>query len=281
MHKFIKVCFAAATLSSLTVTANAGILYLNDGDGQNRSTSVYAVDTDTGNVISSWATVVNNRTFPIAVHGDVRTTGYTNSETGAQYDLNGNDLGGRYTLTGSPRSFSDGTSDGSFNYASSWVDGGIYQLDRDWSNASLLFNAGSTAGGVSYNPLDDSFWVSSDRSREGQTEIRNYDRTGNLVFSFLTPEVSSMNWNLAFDAEDSTLWIGGMSTNTMYQYSTAGGFLGELQLNLPFSSAASFYSAEFNLGNVAQPVSEPGALALLGLGLIGMRLARKKQKKLS
>jgi hypothetical protein len=111
MHKFIKVCLAAATLSSLTVTANAGILYLNDGDGQNRSTSVYAVDTDTGNVISSWATVVNNRTFPIAVHGDVRTTGYTNRETGAQYDLNGNDLGGRYTLTGSPRSFSDGTSE--------------------------------------------------------------------------------------------------------------------------------------------------------------------------
>ena len=69
-------------------TAIASTLYLSDGDGWR----ILAVDTTTGAVANSWAAVPQQRAFPIAVSGDIRTTGYAPGETGGQYSLAGSML---------------------------------------------------------------------------------------------------------------------------------------------------------------------------------------------
>ena len=164
------------------LSANASTLYLNYGDGNALlGNDYFAVDTTTGTILNSWAVEsTHTRNYPIAVYGDIRTTGYTGGETGGLFDLNGSYLGSDYTLTGisAPNELSDGTTDGINNYAVAWMNGNVNQFDRNWSSPTLLFNAG-VSGGITYDASDDTFWLSGDRS--SNTGIRHYSKTGSLV----------------------------------------------------------------------------------------------------
>ena len=143
----------------------------------------------------------------------------------------------------------------------------------------MLFDAGATAGGVTYNPNDDTFWVSQDRTRSSEG-IRQFSRNGTLLNSFSIAEVGQADWNLAFDPTDSTLWISTFRTNRFHQYALDGTYLG-LTAIAGLDPARSFFSAEFDLGAApvtnANPVSEPGVLVMLGLGLLGMVWLHRRQ----
>jgi len=74
-----------------------------------------------------------NRHYPVAVWGDVRTTGYASGESGALDDLSGVYQGVNHTLNSPGPTFSDGTPDGTYNYSADWSGGSVFRFDRDWS----------------------------------------------------------------------------------------------------------------------------------------------------
>src|SRR4029079_12593346 len=78
----------------------------------------------------------------IAVYGDVRTDGYSTTDTGSRYDLAANPLvGGPYVNTIALSQLHDGTSDGSYNYSVNYTTGDVFQFDRNWASPVVLFNA--------------------------------------------------------------------------------------------------------------------------------------------
>jgi hypothetical protein len=95
---------------------------------------------------------------PLAVGGTIRTMGPYSQDPGgpyygAQYALDGDDMGQRYpnpvTDYNSVNYWNDGTTDGStYNYALATVDDhnsrvSVYRFDRNWANPQYLFSAGA------------------------------------------------------------------------------------------------------------------------------------------
>jgi hypothetical protein len=64
---------------------------------------------------------------------------------------------------------------------------------------------------------------------------------------------------------------------------TRGGNLGDIDftnigaLQIEFTNTAAFASADFALGKIRAPVPEPGTLALLGLGLLGLGFSMRRK----
>lgn len=271
---FKLLCRTATVVAALVAaqTASASMLYLSDGDGRR----LLQIDTTTGAVASSWAANPAVRAFPIAVHGDIRVTGYAPGEAGGQYSLAGAYLGNQYALPGMPGTLSDGTSDGNFNYGIAWLSGNIYRFDRSWANPELMFNAGTRMGGISYDTSSNSLWTSCDRC----AGIRNYSMTGTLLSTINTAAQSSnLDWDLAYDPSDDSLWVGEAFGSRFFHYSTAGAYLGSITIA---ARASSFFSAEFDLAKSAQNgsngVPEPTALGLAGVGLMALGLTRRRAK---
>ena len=274
MKKPALLCLTLYLMLTFNIAAHASTLYLNYGDGNSLPGNDYfAVDTITGKTLNSWAVEPSHtRNYPIAVYGDIRTTGHVGGETGGLFDLNGVYLGTDYTLTGisAPNELSDGTTDGINNYAVAFKNGNVYQFDRNWSSPTLLFNAG-VSGGITYDPSDETFWLSGDRN--SNTGIRHYHKDGSPLGSFATPEVGSMDWNLALDPSDGTLWVGTNTTATLHNYDKSGGYQGSLTLSgIP---SGSFYSDEFHLKTV---VHIPAAVYLFGSGLLVLIGVSRRKK---
>lgn len=271
MRKLLLHTAAAVATLVAAQTAGASMLYLSDGNGRR----MVAVDTGTGAVVNSWAANPAVRAFPIAVSGDIRTTGYASGETGGQYSLAGAFLGNTYTLPGMQVTLSDGTTDGTYNYGMSWADGDVYRFNRDWASPQRLFGTGSRQGGISYDTSNDSLWTSCDRC----AGLQNYSMTGTLLGTINTAAQSSnLDWNLAYDPSDDSLWVGEAFSSRLFHYSANGNYLGSISLA---TRAASFFSGEFNLpsgSTVGNGVPEPTALGLVGLGLMALALTRQRAK---
>lgn len=204
--------------------------------------------------------------IPIAVYGDVRTTGFdfSGAGEGGQYTLSGIPTGTSYVLPAAVAIAYDSTSDGSHNYLVDWNTGTVYQTARDFTNPTALFTAPGGLGawlGVTYDAANKSLWISS----WSGTTVADYSLSGTLLSSFSTGHVE--NAALALDPADHTLWLidDQDRPNYLEQYSTAGVLL---------STGSSFGTAlggEFNLA------PEPGTLIMFGSGILGLAgLLRRK-----
>ena len=121
------VALVAIALTAAAQTGPTSTLYLTAS--QNGQNSIVVVQ---GNSITSFPEAYGSPTEgPIAVWGDVRTTGWDHNEPyGGQYTLSGTPTGTTYVLpsaiTGGYSWAFDSTSDGSHNYLISWNTGVVY-----------------------------------------------------------------------------------------------------------------------------------------------------------
>lgn len=258
--------------------ATAGPLseyYITSGDQR----TIHVIQ---GNSVNrSWGMVGTTRggEYPIAVlNGFVRTADSTgNRGVGAEYTTAGVPTGNTYPWAfpgGS--SFWDGTTDGQFNYAWDFSNGGLYQADTEWQNASQLFGGAGSGQylGVTYDASDDTFWISG----WSNDRIEHRDRSGALLGSFNTG-VFSMAM-LALDPADGTLWFGTQrQRGQFYQYSRTGSLLSTEFI--PALTGFNPLGGEFEFERQEQVVPEPASIAVWSLLLLtGITVVYIRRRKL-
>jgi hypothetical protein len=173
-----------------------------------------------GQIVRTWTVAPGTGyQYPMAVSGTLRTLGKEVGDDGAEYDLDGTDLGPRYPHGSDlPDTCWDGTTDGQSNYVGT-TSGDIWQLDLDWQNPVQLF-PGHAIGSLAYDPTDDSFWVGGFLT----SAVEHYSRAGTLLGSI--PTGHTKNMALALDHADGTLWLHDRnSPGTLEQWSKGGTLL--------------------------------------------------------
>ena len=260
------MCLFAVASAWATAVTPKGKLYLASSDQYGGSTHIVVIQ---GNSITQYPQAYNpGHEFPIAVYGDIRTTGNRpNVNKGGQYSLSGSSTGVTYTLPSGMNDASDSTSDGTYNYLVDYTNLNVIRTDRDFTNPVPLFSVSPMPqpSGITYDPLDHSLWI----SYIGFQDLQEYSMTGALLKS-IDAEFAE-NTALAFDPSDGTLWVVNGHTGYLEQFSTSGKALG---LG-PYVGAA--YGAEFNLSTSLVPTPEPGTLALFGSGILGIFAAFRRQ----
>ncbi len=196
----------------------------------------------------------------IAVHGDVRTMGYSDTNQGERFNLSASPLaGGPYTNNIVGSQLHDGTSDGNYNFTVDYTTGDVLQYDRDWTNPVVVFNATSDmsdAGWITMNASDGSFLISQ---WGGPDLVAHFTSTGTLLGSFNSGVAGSVG--LALDPVDGTLWMGD-SGFTLHQFSQGGTPL----QTVPYAVQGSWYGMEFD----TTPVPEPAGFVLAAFASVGL-----------
>jgi hypothetical protein len=230
-------------------------------------------------------------------HGYVTTNGqgsdYGAPATAGQYTLGGTPTGLGHTAQPTPGLLNetqlDGTSDGLHNYTVDYyaVQSGVtvepvIQTNLSWQKPAILFTPPSTLGvltgitwaGITYDPLNDSLWLSnwSTTPAAGYGIIADFSLSGTLLSYFYTGTGVYTMSALAMDYADGTLWVNVADTDDLFQYSTSGTLL---QSGTPTGLPPFEYSA----GAFALPVPEPASsLALLAVALTGLGVLRRRAR---
>ncbi len=252
------VCLVALSFTGVAV-AGAGpssSLYLTYTADLNGGHSIVVVH---GNSMTSFAEAYDfPDEVPIAVAGDVRTSGNSSTTIGGQYSLSGTPTGTTYVLPSVFSSAYDSTTDGAHNFLVDYTFGGVYQTARDFTNPVALFTSGGLYNlGITYDRANNSLWI----SEWGGTTVTDYSLSGTVISSFDTGHY--FNGALAMDPATHTLWlVDDENTFNLEQYSTAGVLLS----TGPYVGYT--LGGEFDLG--ATPTPEPGTLIMFGSGVVGL-----------
>jgi hypothetical protein len=262
----VSLLIASMTSQLLAAFGPTSTLYVTNY-GEFSGGAVTGLDLIQGAGVSSYPTS-DQLGINIAVSGDVRTMGYSTSDTGSRYDLAANPLpGGPYTNFIPLSQLHDGTSDGSYNYTVNYTTGDVLQFDRNWANPVVLFNATPNvpgAGWITMNVVDGSFWLSQ---WGGPDVVGHYSSTGTYLGGFNLGFLGSVG--LALDPVDGTLWTGDGSFK-LHQYSQAGA---PLQTTTPYALQGSWYGMEFN--TAAVPEASSGYFAAIVIaGLAAWKLSQ-------
>lgn len=237
-------------------SAQSGSLYLTQYGG-NQAWIISG-----GSITQNWSTT-NSTETGIAINGDIRVVGAFIGTSGSQYDLSGNVINSNIYNNNSPGvdSLYDGTTDGKYHYSIGHNDFpsnfGVFRYDQNWQNGQLLFVPGNRSSGITYDPQNNSLWVTN--TAGFGTGVEQYDMNGNLMSSF--PISIPGAYAIAYDYTDNTLWIPesfGQSGN-LWQFDKSGNLL--QQINVPGLGNTPF-GAEFDFSKVPAP----GAASLLALG---------------
>lgn len=195
-----------------------------------------------------------NIEYPIAVSGDVRTTGLCCGIAGGQYTLGGTPTGTTYVLPGGMYAL-DSTTDGTHNYLVDGANSNVYQTARDYTNPVLLFTSSGVNMGITYDPANHSLWISG----WDNTMVTDYSMNGTVISSFSTGKY--VNGALAYEQATNTLWLVDVNdTESLQQYSTTGQWLSSGPIVGPA------LGGEFNF----TPVPEPGTLIMFGSAVLGL-----------
>jgi hypothetical protein len=248
-----------------TATVHGGIFYLTDGD----ILTAYRIDLPSGDYLGSFSTFPF--AFPIAVSDTVRI-GQRNNGQGAEYSLLGTATGVTFTGAGGITQLLDGTTDGStYNYGVTCcgTNVGVYRGDRLWQGLELLFGLPSDGSGITYDPVNESLWISF-----ANNTIAQYSFTGTLISSFgAQNDVAA----LAYDASSDSFWYHINGTSRFVNVNRSGQELHDLTIAGLFTFNA--YGGEMAiLGALPEgQVPEPGSwvLAVSGLALVVARFRRR------
>jgi hypothetical protein len=246
------------------------------------NSSMYVVS-DSGT--ASWAFKDSTGALTVfAIDGTIKTATSDPGAPGREYSLTGEVLDGVYPnllKDGRPFGlFADGATDAVHNYSvTTHIAGGnVYQFTTEWDSAQFLFSTGYKGSlGIAFDNITNTLWISSTGDHYGADPddnnnfIRNYDLTGNLLYSIDASQIEGRHEGLAIDYMTNTLWLSSESGLT--ELTKSGEILRTIHSDAPYG----FSALETDYAN-ASTVPEPTSVALFSLGAIGIGFIGRKRK---
>ena len=290
MNRLIARSLLSRLLLALAATAANGPAFA-DPVATGPTSKLYLMSENTASLYTIQGTAIiagpaptycNHCESTIAVDGDIRSIAAFGSG-GGLYNLDLSQTGTHYAASGN---FQDGTTDGRRNYAVGTevdVNGNhfafVAAFGRDWDSQSTLFRVAipSYADGITYDPTNDSLWITVESLTTAGGQLQNYSMSGVLLSSFETTAANA----LAMDYADDTLWVIKGPGTAFEQYSRSGAFLQSVYYGA-VAGGLSTSGMEFDLAGherVVDPgaVPEPQVAALLGIGFAGVITMRRRR----